>query len=43
VASRGIRPDALALVRSERLLTSGMRDLLALERIFSGEIIKQSG
>lgn len=38
VAPRGIRPDALALAHSEGLLTSGMRDLLGLERIVAGVI-----
>ncbi|HZT08908.1 MAG TPA: hypothetical protein VFC51_17930 [Chloroflexota bacterium] len=41
VAPRGIRPDALVVARSEGLLTSGMRDLLALERIVAGALDEQ--
>lgn len=38
VAPRGVRPDAGALARAEGLFTSGMRDLLALERVVAGVV-----
>jgi AAA+ ATPase superfamily predicted ATPase len=41
VAPRGIRPEGLALARREGVLTSGMRDLVRLERMVASEFSAQ--